>query len=241
MPFNTEVREEALVRSARHCCLCHRFCGLKIELHHIVQEHEGGGNTLENCIPLCFDCHADIRSYDHKHPKGSKYTPGELRRRRDLWFQKVANSTVLGASEAHPADVKVYQWITEVLPWSGAIQWLANTDLAGAFRTDTYRNFQQFAHKSADPHKEFFDPDLEGCRADLVGRINEMLDLIAPHLFNAKKGDDWLLKIAPERRYQDDAGFHRLMTKVHVAADSVVAAYRALIRAAELRLSAKPS
>ena len=41
-------------------------------------------------IPVCFDCHSDMRSYDFKHPKGSKYTPDELRQHRDRWYEKVA-------------------------------------------------------------------------------------------------------------------------------------------------------
>jgi hypothetical protein len=61
-----------------------------MECHHIVQEAEGGPDTSENCIPVCFDCHADMCSYDFKHPKGTKYTPEELRRHRDRWYEKVA-------------------------------------------------------------------------------------------------------------------------------------------------------
>jgi hypothetical protein len=57
MAFPPEVAEQALLACARYCCLCHKFCGNKIETHHIVQ---GGGDTFENCIPLCFDCHAEV-------------------------------------------------------------------------------------------------------------------------------------------------------------------------------------
>ena len=69
-----------------------------MELHHAVQTAEGGADTLENCIPLCFECHADLRSYDHKHPKGTKYTPDELRRHRDNWYAKVKASPASGLS-----------------------------------------------------------------------------------------------------------------------------------------------
>lgn len=82
MSFPPSVRVQALVACGRYCCLCHKFKGLKIELHHIVQESEGGEDTFENCVPLCFGCHGDMKSIDHNHPKGSKYTPQELRIRR---------------------------------------------------------------------------------------------------------------------------------------------------------------
>ncbi|WP_104421880.1 HNH endonuclease [Neolewinella xylanilytica] len=62
MGWPTSVRENVLVKAGRHCCLCHKFCGLKIELHHIKLKSQGGEETEENCIPLCFDCHADVQS-----------------------------------------------------------------------------------------------------------------------------------------------------------------------------------
>jgi 5-methylcytosine-specific restriction endonuclease McrA len=65
MGFSDGVREQALTACGRHCCICHKFSGLKMELHHIVHRSEGGQDTFENCIPLCFDCHGDMRSYDH--------------------------------------------------------------------------------------------------------------------------------------------------------------------------------
>ncbi|MFA6008501.1 MAG: HNH endonuclease [Desulfobacteraceae bacterium] len=83
MPFLPKVKEDVIVACGRCCAICHKFCGLKIEVHHIIEESNGGENKFENAIPLCFDCHADMRSYDHKHPKGNKYTDSELLRHRD--------------------------------------------------------------------------------------------------------------------------------------------------------------
>lgn len=60
-----------------------------IELHHISQRAKGGNDTLDNCIPLCFDCHADVGNYNSEHPKGKKFTASELKRHRDSWFTHV--------------------------------------------------------------------------------------------------------------------------------------------------------
>jgi len=79
MAFPPDVAEQALVTSGRHCCLCHKFCGTKMELHHIQQKANGGEDTFENCIPLCFDCHAEVKAYNPKHPKGRQYTENELK------------------------------------------------------------------------------------------------------------------------------------------------------------------
>ena len=84
-----EVQEKALIACGRKCCICHRFCGTKMELHHIHQEADGGQSDFENCIPLCFDCHSDVGHYNPRHPKGKKYSTGELKGHRDQWYKLV--------------------------------------------------------------------------------------------------------------------------------------------------------
>jgi 5-methylcytosine-specific restriction endonuclease McrA len=63
MSFSEKIRQEIFVRSARHCCVCHKAKGLNIEVHHIKPRSQGGDDTLENAIALCFDCHADAGHY----------------------------------------------------------------------------------------------------------------------------------------------------------------------------------
>lgn len=86
MSFSPEVAEELLVKSARHCCLCRKFKGTKIEVHHIIPLANDGSDDPDNGIPLCFDCHADVMSYNAKHPKGRKFRSAELKKHRDQWF-----------------------------------------------------------------------------------------------------------------------------------------------------------
>lgn len=88
MGFSSSVADEVLVRCGRHCCLCGIFAGQKIELHHIKQVAEGGDDSVENCIPLCLNCHAEVKSYNEKHPKGRKYTEKELKGHRDRCYAK---------------------------------------------------------------------------------------------------------------------------------------------------------
>src|SRR5438093_10309242 len=99
MPWPDVVKVAALVACGRCCCICHRFCGVKMELHHIRTRSDGGEDTFENCIPLCFDCHADQKSYDFQHPKGNKYTEVELRAHRDAWYGKVNATGPLALDE----------------------------------------------------------------------------------------------------------------------------------------------
>lgn len=89
MSFPKNVTEKVLVDCKRSCAICQRFCGTKIELHHIKPISEGGTDFYENCIPLCFNCHSDVRAYDEKHPKGKKYTESELIKHRTNWYSSV--------------------------------------------------------------------------------------------------------------------------------------------------------
>lgn len=87
MPFSKKVREESLVRSHRHCCVCHLFSGRDVNVHHIIQESDGGPNTLDNAIVLCLKCHSEAGHYNTRHPLGTKYSPEELRKHRDQWWE----------------------------------------------------------------------------------------------------------------------------------------------------------
>ena len=92
MPFSRDVREDALVRSGRYCCACGTFAGRDIEVHHIVSEADGGPDTIDNAIPLCSRCHGEAGHYNPRHPRGTKYSPDELRRHRDEWWTYRANN-----------------------------------------------------------------------------------------------------------------------------------------------------
>lgn len=85
-PFSRKIAENLLVKSARHCCLCQTHSQSGIEIHHIDQN---GGNEEDNGIPLCFNCHSLVGTYNSNHPRGRKYRPSELKRRRDEVFSLV--------------------------------------------------------------------------------------------------------------------------------------------------------
>jgi hypothetical protein len=74
-----------------------------MEIDHIVPAAEGGPSTPENGIPVCFECHAEIHSYNDKHPRGRKFRPDELRLHKEQWLEickkqpQVFNAKVLSA------------------------------------------------------------------------------------------------------------------------------------------------
>jgi hypothetical protein len=87
MGFPPKVKEDALIKSRRCCCICHKFAGLYTNVHHIIQEADGGPNTLENAVVLCLECHGQVGHYNKRHPIGDKYSPAEVKRHRDAWWE----------------------------------------------------------------------------------------------------------------------------------------------------------
>lgn len=94
-----------------------------MQLHHIIPEAEGGPDTMENCIPLCLNCHEEVGSYNPRHPIGRKVGNEELRLHRDIWFAFVQNhperlgdsderlfrsDVAIGFVEPHYHEVEVY-------------------------------------------------------------------------------------------------------------------------------------
>ena len=94
MSFPTNIREKILIDSARHCCVCHRYKGVKIEVHHIKPKALGGEDTYDNAIALCFDCHSDAGHYNQKHPKGSKFSESELKKAKERWLCSVKENNI---------------------------------------------------------------------------------------------------------------------------------------------------
>lgn len=83
MAFDRKEVDELLTACHRRCCICHKFCGIKIETHHIEDDR---GDDICNAIPVCFECHAEMRLYNPKHAIGRAYTPAELRAHRKQWL-----------------------------------------------------------------------------------------------------------------------------------------------------------
>jgi hypothetical protein len=78
--------EQLLVECHRRCCVCHKYCGVKIEVDHIISATTAGSSDIGNAIPVCFECHAEIHYYNPKHPKGRRFQEAELRSHRDQWL-----------------------------------------------------------------------------------------------------------------------------------------------------------
>jgi HNH endonuclease len=113
--------DELLVRCHRRCCLCHRFCGVKIETDHIVPAAEGGEGAIENAIALCFECHAEIHSYNDKHPRGRKFHPNELRMHKEQWLKICETKPEIFVEANRNADVGPLQALIDELDFNSVV------------------------------------------------------------------------------------------------------------------------
>lgn len=89
--FRPEDAVKALLWCRRVCCLCGKKCGVGIELAHIDRN---GPKSLDNAIPVCFDCHCAIGHYVDDHPKGKKYGITELKKRRNQVYGEQTSALV---------------------------------------------------------------------------------------------------------------------------------------------------
>lgn len=234
MAFHPKIQEDALVACNRHCCICHKFCGLKIELHHIVQKSEGGEDTFDNCIPLCFDCHGDMRSYDHKHPKGHKYTANELQRHRDNWYAKVQGTpSPTYDNDAAALDKNVYLAILKLLPYKGTMSLLDQHNFAVPFRASLFSDFDRFVVTNDDPSMEFIDADLEGLRATFVESLSKFSHQLASNTWPLGKD---MQSVPPEWEDSQPDRLERVVSELNTTSTSVADQYRSFIRECRRRL-----
>jgi len=241
MAFPDLVSEKVLLDCGRCCCICHKFCGFKIELHHIIQKAEGGADTYENCIPLCFDCHAEVKAYNPRHPKGRKYTDSELKQHRDRWYGKVTNKSLVFINpNCIELDQKLFLKIRRILPISeGSIYFMRNHRYSNHFLSGKHDDLEKYIMACKSPDFEFIDVDLEIHRSQLTNSINEFNKIYSTAVFPVKQ---WtheypIIAIYPELKHDDYQRYYDIVKTVEDAATRVCDAYDNLIRIGRRRLA----
>lgn len=182
MSFPKNVEDQALAACARRCCICQKFCGRKMELHHIKQRTYDGEDSFENCIPLCFDCHADMGKADPKHPKGKHYSENELRLHRDNWYAKVASGLAFASEDISVADKELFQAICSAFN-DTAQRWMRDEDLSGIHPMRCFEALEELLFKAKDPAFEFLNSELEYHRQLLFEAMDEFLYFLHMHTF----------------------------------------------------------
>lgn len=121
MAFKQRDVDELLVACHRRCCICHRFCGVKMELDHIKPRADNGADDIENAIPVCFECHAETHLYNDKHPRGRKFHSDELRQHKQQWLSICSDYPQALIDCRGPEDVGPLQGLVDELEFNSEI------------------------------------------------------------------------------------------------------------------------
>ena len=182
MSFPEKVQIDALVACGRCCCICHKFCGTKIALHHIKQKAHGGEDTFDNCIPLCLDCHEDMGKADPQHSTGKHYSEKELRMHRDNWYKRYSNEQSGAIVPICDDDKKLFDRIKQC--FSGEIgHMLHYEDLRGIHKRYSFRELFSLEYELRSPLNEFINVELEKLRADLLDKISRFSSVYGQNTF----------------------------------------------------------
>lgn len=76
MAISRQTRDRLLVEARHRCTICSEKC---FEIHHIVEQADGGGDEPDNLIVLCPNCH------QHRYHRSGEFTRDQLR----LYKQKL--------------------------------------------------------------------------------------------------------------------------------------------------------
>ena len=92
-----------------------------METDHIVPRERGGDDEIDNLIPVCLECHAEIHCYNDKHPRGRKFLPEELRFHKEQWLEVCREHPETLVSAIRNADVGPLQALIDGLDFNASV------------------------------------------------------------------------------------------------------------------------
>lgn len=227
-----------MIACGRRCCLCHKACGVGMECHHIVEAANGGEDTFDNCIPLCFDCHAEVGHYNTKHPKGIKFSATELQAHRDNWYLKAKSVGFDRNSENTELDLKLFNKICQMLGGSGRMLHFRDHDYSNPYSQDIDKRLDDLRFYTKMPEWEFFDPQMDCSLSDLRAAISDYRKQALGKIF--WESDGWA-GVPIEWADSQEERFDEAVSIMNAAANAVWEAYCLFIREGRRILRVDPS
>lgn len=171
MPFDEADVQRMLVACHRRCCVCHRYCGVRMEIDHIVPLADGGPDSYENAIAVCFDCHAEIHHYNTSHPKGRRFRPDEVSAHRDQWLAFCKDNPAALAGSVPPAEGGALERLVSELAF--------NAHLATSGRAFAMFEMGQFRRAIADGTFRWLKDDQVKAVYAAYGLVSEIINRAA--------------------------------------------------------------
>lgn len=201
MAFPKDRVNELLAAVHRRCCICHRFCGVKVEVDHIEPRGEGGGDDIENALPVCFECHAEIHSYNDRHPRGRKFHPEELSRHKKQWIQACKDHPNIFTAPPPLSEVGPLQALIDELEFNAAVSRYDAEDNQGCLFLDV-----QFRRAVAEGAIALVRDDLKAKIINAyvaIGRANQFIKAVMMQEIDGNAWSRALQRATPSIR---DAG-----------------------------------
>lgn len=176
MGFKSDEVSKLLVECHRRCCICHRFCGVKIEIDHIDQRADSKDDSIENAIPVCFECHAEIHLYNPHHPKGRKFQPEEIRAHKKQWMEVCKKMPAIFVQPLQRSDIGPLHALIDELKFNKGIKENNNVNENGC-RFET----KQFDRVLAEGYLSILHDDLVTCLIETYRKMkaaNTTLDAL---------------------------------------------------------------
>lgn len=175
--FNRDEVALLLVKCHRRCCICHRYCGTKIETDHIIPAAESQDHSIENAIPVCFDCHAEIHAYNPKHPRGRKFTPEELRLHKKQWLEICETKPEIFLEANRNVDIGPLQGLLDELDYNLVI----SDSLNGASQTGFLFREEQVTRAIKEGVLSILEESLRQDISHAYGAISKANETVRSH------------------------------------------------------------
>lgn len=182
--FKQEDADKLVVACHRRCCICHRFCGVKMEIDHIIQSPDDGLSDITNGIAVCFECHAEIHSYNDHHPRGRKFHPEELRLHKEQWLTICQSQPEIFNLAPITLGVGPLQSLIDELEFNIAVAQHVSPELQGCLFMDN-----QFRKAIQDGAIAILKDDLKHSLIEayrVTGRANQHINGIMHHAVNTE-------------------------------------------------------
>ncbi|MBL0189426.1 MAG: hypothetical protein IPP97_27235 [Candidatus Obscuribacter sp.] len=230
----TAIETAVLANSARRCALCFHLNGDLSEKHgQISHLDQDPSNTDEdNLAFLCLPHHS---VYDSKTSQHKNYTMAEVKSARHKLYALVKDGSYLKADAALSieADRKILNDLLELLPSTGAMEFLRTFDFGGSFRTSKLEQAHVFIESRGGPEHEFLNPALEANRQDFRKKLHAFLWTLAINTFT----DYELQHVEKSLRHKDWEKYRSIVDKLNNEATEAFDAYESLVRIARRTLN----
>lgn len=178
--FSSKDVAALLVKCHRRCCICHRFCGVKIEIDHIIPRSDGGSGDISNAIAVCFECNSEIHSYNINHPRGRKFRPEELRLHKEQWIEICEKRPEVFREVSRESDVGPLQALIDELDFNLHVAHHSDQDSVGCLFVD--EQFRRAIREGSISilHSELKASIMEAYRA--MSRANQLIPAPLQHV-----------------------------------------------------------